>query len=149
MSEVPEATGSARRFVLDSSAIIALLEGEAGADRVEEVLRNESTILPWVVLMEIHYVTLRESGKSEADRRHALLKALPSEKRWDTDEATVLAAAALKAKFRLSFADALIAAIAGECEATLLHKDPELEALLGIVDVESLPYKPTTKPTPA
>ena len=143
MNEVPEATGSSRRFVLDSSAIIALLEGEAGADRVEEVLRNESTILPWVVLMEIHYVTLRESGKSEADRRHALLKALPSEKRWETNEATVLAAAALKAKFRLSFADALIAAIAGECGATLLHKDPEMEALAGIVDVESLPYKPT------
>lgn len=149
MSAIPESTASARRFVLDSSAIIALLEGEAGADRVEAVLRNESTILPWVALMEIHYITLRESGKSEADRRHALLKALPSEKHWDTDEATVLAAAALKARFRVSFADALIAAIARECGATLLHKDPEMDALSGIVDVESLPYKPTAKPTPA
>ena len=147
MSEIPDSSRSSRLFVLDSSAIIALLEGEAGADRVEAVLRTESTILPWVALMEIHYVTLRESGKSEADRRHALLKALPSEKRWDTNEATVLAAAALKAKFRLSFADALIAAIASECGATLLHKDPEMEALAGIVDVESLPYKPTAKPT--
>ncbi len=141
MSEVPESKGSSRPFVLDSSAILALLEGEAGADRVEEVLRNESTILPWVVLMEIHYVTLRESGKSEADRRHALLKALPSTKHWETGEATVLAAATLKAKFRLSFADALIAAVAGECGATLLHKDPEMEALAGFVDLESLPYK--------
>jgi len=53
----------------------------------------------------------------------------------------VLAAAALKARFRLSFADALIAAIASECGATLLHKDPEMDALAGLVDLESLPYK--------
>jgi len=43
VSETPESTDPSHRFVLDSSAIIALLESEAGADRGEAVLRNEST----------------------------------------------------------------------------------------------------------
>lgn len=41
----------------------------------------------------------------------------------------------------LSLADALIAGIASQLRAILVHKDPEFEALNGAVDLEALPYK--------
>ncbi len=59
------------------------------------------------------------------------------------DEATVLTAARFKAVHRLSLADTIIAAYAVQANATLLHKDPEYEALAGQVRLEALPYKTT------
>jgi predicted nucleic acid-binding protein len=128
-------------FVLDSSALLTLIEDEAGAERVEEVLRRHRAVLPWVALMEVYYVTKQEQGQLEADRRHTLIKQMPAEVLWDADEPTILLAGDLKAVIRLSFADALIAAIARQHGAVLLHKDPELAALAAEQPVEALPYK--------
>jgi len=47
----------------------------------------------------------------------------------------------LKARYRMSFADAFIAATAIHLDAILVHKDPEFEALKAILRTESLPYK--------
>jgi len=60
---------------------------------------------------------------------------------WDMDESTVLTAGRLKAEHRVSFADALIAAFALRTGAILVHKDPEYDALDGVLDMERLPYK--------
>lgn len=130
-------------FVLDSSALLTLIEDEAGADRVEDVLRRHRAVLPWVALMEVYYVTKQEQGQAEADRRHTLIKQMPASILWDADEPTILLAGDLKALLRLSFADALIAAIARQHGAVLLHKDPELATLAGQQPVEALPYKVT------
>jgi predicted nucleic acid-binding protein len=129
------------QFLLDSSALITLIEGEDGVDRVEKVLRDEECLLPWTVLLEVVYLTRRERGESEADHRYALIKQLPVKILWETDEPLILTAARLEASFRLSFADALIAAYAFQRNAILLHKDPEFEQLNGRVPIEALPYK--------
>lgn len=135
------ATVNAECFLLDSSAILTLIEDEAGADRVEDVLRRHRVVLPWVALMEVYYITKQERGQVEADRRHILIKQLSTEILWGADEPTILLAGDIKAALRLSFADALIAAIARQCGAVLLHKDPELAALAGQQAVEALPFK--------
>jgi len=131
----------ARPVLLDTSAILAFIEDEAGADRVEEALRREDIIIPWPVFLEIHCVSLQEEGPAEADKRYALVKQLKAEFLWDTDEATMLTAAGLKAQYRISLADSLIAAFALKSGAVLMHKDPEYEALAGIIPQEPLPYK--------
>lgn len=128
-------------YVLDTSAMLTLIESEAGADRVEEILRGEHTLLPWMVLLEVHYVTLQEQGQAEADRRYALMKQLPTDVLWQIDEPILLTASRLKAGNRLSLADALIAAYAQHQEAILVHKDPEFEVLSEQVKLEALPYK--------
>ena len=46
----------------------------------------------------------------------------------------------VKATYPLSLADAWIAATAMECDATLIHKDPEFERLASLKE-ERLPYK--------
>jgi predicted nucleic acid-binding protein len=128
-------------YVLDTSAMLTLIEDEAGADRVEEILREDRAIIPNIVLMEIHYISLQERGQAEADRRYGLAKQLASEILWQMDEPTLLTASRFKAAHRLSLADAMIAAFAKRNGAALLHKDPEFEALAEQVDLEALPYK--------
>ena len=130
-----------RPFLLDTSALFSLLEDEDGADRVEGLLRTERVYLPWVVLLEVHYVSRQERGEDVANSRLALLKKLPAEIIWQHDEPALLQASRFKAQNRLSLADALIAGIASQLSAILVHKDPEFEALNGVVDLEALPYK--------
>jgi predicted nucleic acid-binding protein len=132
---------SADRYVLDTSAILALMEDEDGADRVEEILRGGEVLLPFPVLLETYYITLQERSEPVADERYALLRYLSATEIWSVDEPTLLTAARLKARFRVSFADALIAAFAVRSSAVLVHKDPEFEALADQVRQEPLPYK--------
>lgn len=128
-------------YLLDTSALLSFIEDEAGADRVEHALKQKETILPWPILLETYYVTLQEEGQSEADRRFAMIKQLNVNIMHDMDEATVLTAARLKTLHRISFADAIIAAFAIRKDAILIHKDPEFEALTGLLKMEALPYK--------
>lgn len=129
------------RYVLDTSAIFTLIENEDGADRVEELLRKSEIFLPWLVLLEVTYVSRQEWGEEIATQRYAMLKRLSAKILWEADEPVLLTAARLKAGNRLSLADSIIASFTIQNEATLLHKDPEYEALRGQVEMEALPYK--------
>jgi predicted nucleic acid-binding protein len=129
------------RYLLDTSAIMALMEDEGGADRVEEVLRRSEVIIPFPVLLETYYISLQEQSEAVADERYALLRHLSVTEIWSVDEPALLTAARLKVRFRVSFADALIAAFAVRSHAVLVHKDPELEVLADRVRQEPLPYK--------
>ena len=128
-------------YLLDTSAVLTLIEDEAGADRVEELLRHHTVIIPWIALVEVFYITQQERGASEAERRFALMKALPVTLLWTIDEPTLLQAGRLKAVYRLSLADTLIAALAQQQGAILVHKDPEYDTLQGQLRLEALPYK--------
>jgi predicted nucleic acid-binding protein len=132
---------SKARYLLDTSAILTLLEDEEGAQRVETLLRREEVLFPFLALLETYYITLQEQTEDLADQRYALLKQLPEAILWSVDEPTLLTAGRLKAAHRLSLADALIAAFAVQQQATLVHKDPEMAALQGVVKMEILPYK--------
>ena len=128
-------------YLLDTSALLAFIEDEEGADRVEQALKQRETLLPWPVILETYYITQQEEGQAEADKRFALIKQLKATILYDMDEATLLTAARLKALHRLSLADAIIAAFAIRNGAILLHKDPEFEVLSGLLSMEALPYK--------
>ena len=132
---------SHNRYLLDTSALLTLIEDEAGADQVEQVLRQAEVWLPWLALLETSYITQQEQGAAEAEHRYALIKQLPVTILWDMDEPTLLTAARLKATQRISLADAIIAALAIRQNAILLHKDPEFEVLAEQVSLEALPYK--------
>ena len=132
---------SESKYLLDTSAILTFLEDEEGAERVETILRQEQVLLPYLVLLETYYITLREQTEDVADKRYALLKQLPVTILWNMDESTLLTAGRFKAQYRLSLADAIIAAFALRQGAILVHKDPELEALTEKVQQETLPYK--------
>jgi predicted nucleic acid-binding protein len=132
---------SKSKYLLDTSAVLTLLEDEEGAERVETLLRNEEILLPFLVLLETYYITLQEQSEDVADHRYALLKQLPATHLSTVDEPTLLTAARFKASLHISPADALIAAFAERQGAILVHKDPEFTALPNEVQQEILPYK--------
>jgi predicted nucleic acid-binding protein len=135
-------------YVLDTSALMAFTDQEEGAEQVEGLLdaaqvntcRLEACAIS---LMELYYLALRETGEDEASRLVALVKSWPVV--WVyPDERMLLQAGRLKASYRLSVADALIAAVAKLRRERLVHKDPELEALATEVSLLSLPFKKKT-----
>lgn len=134
-------TENADLVVLDTSAILTLIEDEDGADRVEALIRSGRAVIPWVVLLETHYVSLQEHDRGEADRRYALLVESGVRVLWAIDEPTLLTASEIKGGHGLSFADALIAAYARRSGGLLVHKDPEFEPLGQVQALEALPYK--------
>jgi ribonuclease VapC len=132
-------------YVLDTSAWLTLIEDEAGADSVEELIEKARAgeiivLISFMSFMEVYYITMQERGRNEAQVRVDLMAALPG-LRVDSSEALGLLAGELKAKHRLSVADAWIAALAQERNATLVHKDPEFEQVEATVKVLKLPYK--------
>lgn len=129
------------KYLLDTSAILTLLEDKEGADRVEALLRESQVLIPFLVLLETYYISLQEQPEDVASRRYALMKQLPATFLWDVDEPVLLTAARFKARYRLSLADSLIAAYTFQHNAILVHKDPEFEVLAELIHQEALPYK--------
>jgi predicted nucleic acid-binding protein len=132
-------------YVLDTSALLTFIEDEAGADQVQELLekakRGEVILLvSFMSFMEAYYISLQERGQVEAQERGKLLATLPV-LRVESSESLGARAGAFKAAHRLSVADAWIAALAQERDATLVHKDPEFEQVESAVKVMKLPYK--------
>ncbi|MCK4689951.1 MAG: PIN domain-containing protein [Candidatus Marinimicrobia bacterium] len=132
---------SKARYLLDTSAFMTFLEDEKGADEVEFILRSGKVLCPFVVLLEIYYITLRERGQEIADKRYAVIRNLNVEFINNIDEPTLITAGRFKGKFRISLADAIIAAYAKINDAILVHKDPEYECLKKEVSQYKLPYK--------
>lgn len=83
----------------------------------------------------------RKAGEKAAQSHYLWLRQLPLEIHANSDERWLLTAGRLKARHPMSLADAQIAALALLLDATLVHKDPEYEALEGIVRLEALPLK--------
>ena len=132
---------ASKSFVLDSSALMTLIEKEEGAERVRDVLLKHTIIIPWLSILETVYISQRELGEEEALVRYALLKKLDATIVWDADESLLLNAARIKSTHSLSLADSIIAAITTQHNAILLHKDPEYETLQDVVEMEILPYR--------
>jgi len=59
----------------------------------------------------------------------------------ESNENLNMSAGSLKAKNRISLADAYVAAVCREYNAILVHKDPEFEKILPKVKEFRLPYK--------
>lgn len=129
-------------YLLGTSALLTFIEDEDGAERVEELLRSQEVLLPFVVGVEVYYITSRGRSEEVADQRLALM-IRQLQIRWldRVAEPVLILAGRLKARYRISLADSLIAAFALNAGAILVHKDPEYEALVSIVTQEALPYK--------
>lgn len=122
-----------KRYLLDTSALLALRDDEPGADRVAELLalaksRKVECIGCFMSQMEIMYRVWRDESETRAQLAYEQCLALPIT--WVHESADLLkAAAVIKAKYPLSVADAWIAATAELSRATLVHKDPEFGAV--------------------
>jgi predicted nucleic acid-binding protein len=123
------------RRCLDSWAVLAWLDGEEPAALVvERTIERERPAMSWMNLVEVHYRTIRDHGRQEADQVLAELRPLVTESLPGI--AAMRSVSALKANHPIALADCFAVALAAEEEAELLTGDPEI-----IDRVDQLPCK--------
>ncbi len=127
-------------FLPDTSAILTMMDSEEGAELVEDILRTREILLPALVLFEVYYKSVQYCGVETAELRYATLRSIRATHVSELTEPVLLKGGGFKAKYKISLADAIIAACASVHNATLVHKDPEFEALTMVNQVK-LPYK--------
>ena len=130
------------RAVLDSFALLSLLKGERGANRVQTYLeaahrKKLALFLNMINAGEVFYVTYRNEGEMRAFETWGLVKNFPVEI-IQNDERLVLEAAHLKGRYPLSYADAFAAATALRNEAVLVTGDPEFRPLSKLFQIDWL-----------
>ncbi len=119
------------RFVLDSFAILSLLEGEAGADGVAGLLTSpgKEIYMSSMNVGEVYYVMMRRRGKDAANLVEAAIYDHPRLQVVEADRARIRDAAEIKSLGKLSLADSFAAALALKLDATLVTGDPEFARL--------------------
>ena len=137
--------GENENYILDSSAFLTLFEDEDGAETVQKLLERAKkggiiVFTLFVSFTEIFYISFREKGEGEAQKRIKLMKGLAIT-RVESSQELGLIAGRLKANHKISFADTWIAATAIFYGAILVHKDPEFVQLKDEVKMLELPYK--------
>jgi len=110
---------------LDSWAVLAWLDGEEPAGGVvERTIKRERPAMSWMNLVEVHYRTIRDHGRQEADQVLAELRPLVTESLPGI--AAMRSVSSLKAGHPIALADCFAVALAADEEAELLTGDPEI-----------------------
>lgn len=123
----------AGEYVLDSYAVLAFLENESGSGRITELLEaavSHRCIISMctVNLGEVLYIVERERGLQRAQETLARIDQLPVEI-VDAGRALSLAAAHLKAKCPVAYADCFAAALSQVKDAALVTGDAEFQKI--------------------
>jgi ribonuclease VapC len=129
-------------FVLDTFALLAYLQDEIGAARVQTLLENAAKekcrlCISIINLGELLYIIERREGIAKTQDVLGLVRQLPLEI-LPADEETVFAAAHIKAGHALSYADSFAVACAIQEKATVLTSDPEFESVESLIPMEWL-----------
>ena len=132
-------------YVLDTSALLAYIENEEGADEVETLFVNaldETTTIyiSTVTSIEVLYISIQEQGNVVAENRLKLIEDLPLLQE-PLGKELIKIVGELKASKTMSFADACIAGLAKFKNAVLVHKDPEFEQVGEELKQFKLKYK--------
>jgi predicted nucleic acid-binding protein len=123
-------------FVLDAWAVMAVFNREPPALRISKAIATGEGLISWINLGEAYYLSIQRRDRSAADDalrsiRDRVRTVLP-------DVELVLAAARIKARARLSYADAFCVATAQRHKAPLWTGDPEIIALADEVEIVDL-----------
>ena len=118
---------------LDAWAVIAWLEDDPAAAGMEQHIGSARCCMSWVNAGEVHYVVHRRTDRRTADGVISQLRA--DVDLVDATGSRALAAAAIRASHRMSYADCFAVATAMEFGVPLITRDAEI-ASAGILGLE-------------
>jgi predicted nucleic acid-binding protein len=133
-------TPSMKSVVFDSHAILRFAQDEAGAEKVEELLKaaedgNIRALMNEINLGEIFYVITRRLGVEAARRFLEQFTTLTVERipaSWEIIES----ASQIKAEYAVSYADCFAAATALKYSAAVVTGDPEFKKIGHLVVID-------------
>ena len=128
--------------VLDSWAMLAYLDGEPAAQQVRQLLRRArkkqvQVLFSLVNYGECLYITEREQGLQQAQRAAGIIDQLPL-RVVPADRPLVFAAAHIKARYPVSYADAFSIALAKQTNGRVMTGDSEFKSVESEVNVHWL-----------
>jgi predicted nucleic acid-binding protein len=127
-------------YVLDSFALLAHFEDEAGGEQVRKILKAAQTgkarlYLSVINLGELYYNTFRERGREKASEVLFITEQLPITI-VVADMHLTMEAARLKAVHPVAYADCFAAALGIQKKAAVVTGDPEFKKFGDIISVE-------------
>jgi predicted nucleic acid-binding protein len=127
------------KYILDSYALLAYFQAEPAGAEVRNILKNASSkqvaaFLSVISLGEIYYIIARKIGEEKAGATVKDISCLPIDL-IDVTTERVLAAAKVKARHLVSYADAFVVAAAVEYSATIVTGDPEFKGTESLATV--------------
>ena len=134
------------KIVLDAWALLSLIfKEEPAAERVKRILSKEeisdsSIHVSWINVGEVYYNIARRKGQDAADEVLDDIQNLPVTLH-EPSKKDVLAAATLKLKHKLSYADAFAVSLAQKIDGMIVTGDPEIILLKDFVKLEQLSRK--------
>jgi len=131
-----------KRLLLDSFAVLAWIQDEPGAQIVEDLLyraqdEGEQVLLNIINLGEVYYCCARVQDISFARDIVEKIRLLPVTI-YPCSNDLVLEAAAFKAQYPISYADAFIVATAIRENACIVTGDPDFKKLDHLIKIEWL-----------
>lgn len=131
-----------KKYVLDSSALMAFFENRSGAETVEELLAKAAEskyplLMSVVNWGEVYYSIWRAHGEKAANTKLQEIAQLPVEV-VDADRGLTRLASTLKAQHNLPYADCFAAAVAQVNKGVLVTSDRDFERVAGSIEVELL-----------
>lgn len=131
-----------KKSVLDSFAILAWLQNESGADRVEALLtqaqrRKTSLLLNVINLGEVYYRLARQHGHPLAHTIIRQLETVPIQL-YPCDHDLAIEATKIKADYPMAYADAFAVATALKEHAVIITGDPEFRSVEHLVTIDWL-----------
>ena len=119
--------------ILDSHALLAFLEKEAGCEKVKSffvvaVEKDANLLMSSVNFGEVYYIVLRECGKEKVDEIENVINTLPI-RIIDVDIELAKIAASFKATKKISYADCFTAALAKLHKGEVITGDKEFKVL--------------------
>ena len=112
-------------YVLDACAVLAYINNEIGADKVEQLLMSQQRVfMASINLLEICYDMARRTGSlEEASHFYRLVTSWPIHIVVVLDVPLLIAAASFKMRGRVSLADAVALGLAKIKQAKLVTSD--------------------------
>jgi PIN domain nuclease of toxin-antitoxin system len=131
-----------KEAVLDSYALLAYLDDEPGAEKVQGLLQEAAkgktalfmSVVNWG---EVYYSLCRSKGEERAEDFLLIIEQLPI-KLVNTDKESMYKVARIKAYHSIALGDCFAAALAIERRAPVLTGDKEFENLGKMVKIEWL-----------
>jgi ribonuclease VapC len=132
-------------LVLDTFALVAFLHSEPAAQEVRRALRRAKkrdavVLLSLINYGECLYIVERERGIEEVGSAANIIDSLAVEV-VAADRQLVFAAAHLKARYPISYADAFAAAVAKRYGGSVMTADPEFKAVEPEIAIHWLPAR--------
>ncbi len=131
-----------KTYVLDASALMTFFEDRSGADQVEELLAKAAEakrplLMSVVNWGEVYYSIWRARGEKAAAAKLNEIAQLPIEI-VGVDMELTKAAASLKARHNLPYADCFAAALAQTRKVSLVTSDKDFERAHSVLKVLSV-----------